>query len=251
MGWFTALFITYAVCRGFRVSFPPDRRMALGAKREFIVDGNHLTNLISIDVNTTADDEFTPGLIIHGNFEALDEALRINDSIARNPTLSFDTPRFLTAYVETAFPLAFLVSNQTANTTLNLALDDARRFFELHKCPEGFYRRNGIYDLPQISAMFTKVFDWLCCAYQKQVNMTAQMYPDPTPDLEAAIKANLTLGEPECRQLSHMGSEKDEVGATDEVTLWLILWTNMMVGKSRAAAHEDGPEPTLTTTSQT
>ena len=35
----------------------------------FVVDGNHLTNLMSIGANTTADNELTPGLNIHGNFE--------------------------------------------------------------------------------------------------------------------------------------------------------------------------------------
>jgi hypothetical protein len=38
-------------------------------KQAFVVDGNHLTNLMSIGANTTADDELTPGLSIHGNFE--------------------------------------------------------------------------------------------------------------------------------------------------------------------------------------
>ena len=41
----------------------------LGTEQAFVVDGNHLTNLMSIGANTTADDELTPGLNIHGNFE--------------------------------------------------------------------------------------------------------------------------------------------------------------------------------------
>ena len=88
---------------------------------------------------------------------SLQKAQRINDSIARNPTFSFDTPRFLTAYAETTFPLAFFVSNQTANTTLNVTLDNARSFFQDHKYPDGFYRRQGPYDFDQVSVMFSKV----------------------------------------------------------------------------------------------
>ena len=89
---------------------------------------------------------------------ALQKYLRINDSIARNPTFSFDTPRFLTAYAETTFPLAFFVSNQTANTTMNATLDNARSFFDLHKYPDGFYRRQGTYDFTQVGIMFDKIF---------------------------------------------------------------------------------------------
>jgi hypothetical protein len=88
---------------------------------------------------------------------ALQKALRINDSIARNPTFWFDTPRYLTAYAEATFPLAFFVSNQTANTTLNATLDDARSFFEQHKYPDGFYRRQAPYDFSEAITMFGKI----------------------------------------------------------------------------------------------
>ncbi|KAF8554620.1 heme-thiolate peroxidase [Imleria badia] len=255
MGWNLAAFITYGA---------------------FIVDGNHLTNLMTIGANTTADDELTPGINIHGNFEgdvsttrgdyyfgnnysfnetlfeqlvnaanlvgggfitiesaSLQKAQRINDSIAHNPTFSFDTPRYLTAYAETTFPLAFFVSNQTANTTLNTSLDNARSFFQTHKYPDGFYRRQAPYDFPEVSTMFGKIFDLvgvlpgrnegvgnfvvnpedngsLCYAYQRQVNLTGQLYPNPTSELETAIKANLisfyqTLEDPTCEQLFPFG----------------------------------------------
>ena len=90
---------------------------------------------------------------------SLQKAMRINDSIAQNPTFSFGTPRYLTAYAETTFPLAFFVSNQTANTTLNATLDDARSFFEQHKYPDGFYRRQAPYDFAEVRAMFRKIFN--------------------------------------------------------------------------------------------
>ncbi|KAN0092965.1 heme-thiolate peroxidase [Tylopilus felleus] len=255
MGWNLASFITYGA---------------------FVVDGNHLTNLMSIGANTTADDELTPGLNIHGNFEgdvsttrgdyyfgdnysfnetlfeqleyaanlvgggyitvesaALDKVLRINDSITRNPTFSFDTPRYLTAYAETTFPLAFFVSNQTANTTLNATIDNARSFFDYHMYPDGFNRRQGPYDFPQVSTMFDMIFELVgfppgrnegagnfvpnpeddgstCYAYHRQLNLTAQLYPNPTPELETAIKANFvtfykTLEDPTCEQIFPYG----------------------------------------------
>ncbi|KAG8215653.1 heme-thiolate peroxidase [Butyriboletus roseoflavus] len=247
MGWNLASFVTYGA---------------------FVVDGNHLTNLMSIGANTTADGQLTPGLNIHGNFEgdasttrgdyyfgnnysfnetlfdelvyaanlvgdgmitvesaSLQKYLRINDSIARNPTFSFDTPRYLTAYAETTFPLAFFVSNQTLNTTMNVTLDDARSFFEVHKYPEGFYRRQAPYDFTEVNTMFNTIFGLVgvspgrnegvgnyvsCYAYQRQVNLTAEMYPNPTSELEAAIKANLvtfyqTVGDPSCGQLFPFG----------------------------------------------
>ena len=90
---------------------------------------------------------------------SLQKAQRINDSIARNPTFSFDTPRFLTAYAETTFPLAFFVSNQTANTTLGVTLDNARSFFQDHKYPDGFYRRQAPYDFNEVSVLLNMVFD--------------------------------------------------------------------------------------------
>jgi len=255
MGWNLASFVTYGA---------------------FVVDGNHLTNLMSIGANTTARDELTPGLNIHGNFEgdvsttrgdfyfgdnysfnetlfdqleyaanlvgdgfitvesvSLQKALRINDSIARNPTFWFETPRYLTAYAETTFPLAFFVSNQTANTTLNATLDNARSFFDQHQYPEGFYRRQAPYDFDEVSTMFGKIFNLVgvppghnegvgnfvvnpddpgttCYAYHVQVNLTAKLYPDPTSDLETAIKANLVtlyqaLEDPTCEQLFPFG----------------------------------------------
>ncbi|KAF8126904.1 heme-thiolate peroxidase [Boletus edulis] len=242
----------------------------------FIVDGNQLTNLMSIGANTTTDNAFTPGITTHGNFEgdasttrgdfyfgnnfsfnetlfdqleyaanlvgngfitvesaAMQKGLRINDSIARNPTFSFDTPRYLTAYAEATFPLAFFVSGQTVNTTDNLTLSNARSFFDLHKYPDGFYRRQGPYDFPQVSAVFGEVFNLIqvppganqgagnfvpnpqddgtvCYAYHRQLNLTTELYPNPTPELKAAIKTNLltfyqTLQDPTCEQIFPYG----------------------------------------------
>ena len=71
MGWSLAAFVTYGVCHRYLVipSSLLTSGWRLGIKQAFVVDGNHLTNLMSIGANTTADDELTPGLDIHGNFE--------------------------------------------------------------------------------------------------------------------------------------------------------------------------------------
>ncbi|KAG9314990.1 heme-thiolate peroxidase [Chiua virens] len=265
--------IITAVQEGFNMAYDVATFLTYAA---FVVDGNQLTNLMSIGANTTADFELTPGLNIHGNFEGdasttredfyfgnnwsfnetlfdqlvdaanlvgdgyitvesaiLQKAQRINNSIATNPTFWFESPRFLTAYAETTFPLAFFVNNQTANMTLNLAVDDARSFFDYHKYPDGFWRRQSPYTPSDFYTLYNEAFEaihvypgyndgvnnyvvdpndpaTLCYAYQKQANLTGELYPNPTPELEAAIKANLvtfyeTLGEPTCEQMFPFG----------------------------------------------
>ena len=84
---------------------------------------------------------------------------RILDSIARNPNFTFVTPRYLTAYAETTFPLAFFVTNQTSDTSLTLGLDDARSFFQTHKFPDNFFRRNGSYDFPELDPLVLEIFE--------------------------------------------------------------------------------------------
>ncbi|KAI9574311.1 hypothetical protein HD554DRAFT_2165803 [Boletus coccyginus] len=64
----------------------------------------------------------------------LQNALRTNDSTARKPTSSFDTPATW-LHMPKRPPLAFVVSNNMTNTTPDL-LGDARSFFEMYKHPE-------------------------------------------------------------------------------------------------------------------
>ncbi|KAE9403801.1 hypothetical protein BT96DRAFT_990011 [Gymnopus androsaceus JB14] len=256
-------------------------------KKAFLVDGNHLTNLMSIGQKTpeTGPDAPAPaiigGLNTHGAFEGdssttrddfalgsnflFNETLfdqlsqaaidfgsngmldipsaavhrhnRILDSIARNPNFTFVTPRYLTAYAETTFPLAFFVTSQTSDTSLTLDLDVARSFFQTHKFPDNFYRRNGSYGLAEASVIIGEVFapfpvlpgnnegvgnyvvdpedpgftgHGTCYAYYKQSNLTVALYPDPTDELRAAIAQNLAnfysaLGDPTCEQVFPFG----------------------------------------------
>lgn len=90
---------------------------------------------------------------------ALDRALRVNDSIARNPQFAYETPRILGATAESAFMIAMFRSNQTPHTTLPLTLDEARHFFDLHRLPEGFHRRQAPFDFPQIEALTYTIID--------------------------------------------------------------------------------------------
>ncbi|KAG6373765.1 hypothetical protein JVT61DRAFT_5907 [Boletus reticuloceps] len=133
---------------------------------------------------------------------ALNRRRRIDDSVARNPVFSFETPRFLGAIAESGFALAMFVHNQTEDSTKSLALNDAWSFFNLHMYPEGFYRRQGPYEFPHVKSLTYKLVDMVgwrpghnegeydyvvnpedpatfCYFYQKQVNLTAQLYPDP------------------------------------------------------------------------
>ncbi|KAE9396118.1 Cloroperoxidase [Gymnopus androsaceus JB14] len=261
MGWDLAAFVTYAA---------------------FVVDGNHLTNLLSIGEKTpeTGPDAPAPaiigGLNTHGAFEGdasttrddfalgnnflFNETLfdqvsissgdrlwvngtlditsaavhrhnRILDSMARNPNFTFTTPRYLTAYAETTFPLAFFVSHQKSDTSLSLGLDDARSFLQNNKFPDGFYRRNGSYGLTEVFAPFPDVLPGknegvgnyvvdpedpgfngggLCYAYYKQSNLTLAMYPDPTDELRTALQQNMAsfysaLGDPTCEEVFPFG----------------------------------------------
>lgn len=78
--------------------------------------------------------------------------------MARNPEFSFVSPRFLAAYGEATFPLAFFVSNQTSDTAFSLGLDDARSFFQNSKFPDNFWRRDGAYDVSQLIELGGQVY---------------------------------------------------------------------------------------------
>ena len=88
---------------------------------------------------------------------ALHKSLRINDSMSRNPSFTFDYTRFTTAFTEATIPLALFVSNQTVNSTVNGTLDAAQSFFDYHRFPEGFYRRQAPYGFDQLGVIFDEI----------------------------------------------------------------------------------------------
>ena len=231
-----------------------------------VVDGNHLTNLMSIGDKSSATGADPPapatvgGLDKHGTFEgdasttrgdayfgdnhSFNETLfqvlvskskqygggqynrsaaaevryaRLQDSMARNPSFEFLTPRFYTAYAESIFPYAFFVDGRSGNNG-SLDLTVARGFFQGAQFPSGFYRRGGAYGLGSIGGDIDRLMQahpvkpgyntaagqyvldkndpsltqGSCGIYVKHTNVTVpSLYPNPTGDLRTAIKANL------------------------------------------------------------
>ncbi|KAF9453302.1 Cloroperoxidase [Macrolepiota fuliginosa MF-IS2] len=158
---------------------------------------------------------------------------RIQDSIATNPTFSFVSPRYFTAYGEAAFPVNFFIDGRQGDGQLDLKV--ARGFFQDMRMPDDFYRasrpmsgdgvdiianthpvppgRNvgGVnnYVPDPTSANFTTG----CLAYQNFVNQTVRgLYPNPTGALIIALNTNLDffydgLGDATCQQVFPYGRD--------------------------------------------
>ncbi|KAF9552972.1 aromatic peroxygenase precursor [Agrocybe pediades] len=156
----------------------------------FLVDGNVVTNLLSIGgktsftgpnppapatvggLNTHAvfegDASMTRGDFFFGDNHDFNETLfdqfvdfsnrfgagkynltvaaklraqRIQQSIATNPTFSFVSPRYFTAYAESTFPINFFVDGRRNDGQLDMTT--ARGFFQNSSMPDGFFRANG------------------------------------------------------------------------------------------------------------
>ncbi|TFK34379.1 Chloroperoxidase [Crucibulum laeve] len=136
---------------------------------------------------------------------------RIQDSIATNPTFSFVSPRYFTAYAESTFPINFFVDGRQADGQLDLTV--ARGFFQNSRMPDDFHRANrsmgadgldvvaaahpiepgsnhgvGNYVLDPTSADFNS----FCLLYTNFVNQTIRsLYPAPTGVLRTALNTNL------------------------------------------------------------
>ncbi|KAE9399088.1 hypothetical protein BT96DRAFT_976037 [Gymnopus androsaceus JB14] len=152
----------------------------------FVVDGNHLTNLMSIGAKDSRNWSrcartryywrLERSRRIRGSLKrrsilgrngtlditsaAVHRHNRILDSMARNPNFTFVTPRYLTAYAETTFLLHSLLATRHSNSSMTLNLDDARSFFQTHKYPDNFFRRNGSYGFTELGELVTEVFDF-------------------------------------------------------------------------------------------
>lgn len=141
---------------------------------------------------------------------------RIQDSIATNPNFSFVSPRYITAYAETIFPILFFVDGRVSDGQLDL--DVARGFYQNSQMPEGFFRANksngfngdlgvgmhqvfqahpilpgrndgvGNYVLDPTSAKISET----CLLYTNFANQTVRsLYPNPTGHLRTSLNANL------------------------------------------------------------
>jgi hypothetical protein len=246
----------------------------------FLVDGNPITNLMSIGGKSsrTGEDPPTPaivgGLNTHAVFEGdasmtradfafgdnhsfnqtlWDEFVdfsnrfgagkynltvaaelrfrRIQDSIATNPTFSFVSPRFFTAYAESVFPINFFIDGR--QTDRQLDLDAALGFFRDMRMPDGFFRPSkpmGADDLDKVAAAHpispgrnvngvntytpdptSADFSTPCLLYVNFVNQTIRgLYPNPTGVLKDALNRNLDflyefIANPLCPQVFPWG----------------------------------------------
>jgi len=155
---------------------------------------------------------------------------RIQDSMARNPTFDFTTPRYFTAYAESAFPYRFFVDGRNQSGQLDLTV--ARSFFQNGQFPPDFHRRNGSFGGDDISNDIADIFSahpiapghnegagnytldpedpgfaGICYLYTKHVNVTVRsLYPNPTGGLRTALKENLvtfynSIGNSSCPQV--------------------------------------------------
>ncbi|KIJ34119.1 hypothetical protein M422DRAFT_263767 [Sphaerobolus stellatus SS14] len=130
----------------------------------FIVDGNPLTGLFSIGRKTPLIGPDLPSLlssvdsthmhssklvkssndfgggILNITSAAAFRVQRVQESIATNPKFTFNAPRYVGAYSETAFPPVFWVDGRKADH--HLSLDVALGFFEDGRMPNGFFRTN-------------------------------------------------------------------------------------------------------------
>ena len=83
----------------------------------------------------------------------LDRAMRVNYSIANNPEFFYETPRIVGATAESGFMLAMFASNQTADTSIPVTVEEATYFFDLHMFPDNFYRRQAPYEFPIVQSL--------------------------------------------------------------------------------------------------
>ncbi|KZV98543.1 aromatic peroxygenase precursor [Exidia glandulosa HHB12029] len=259
--------IVTAVQNGYNMEW---KRAVLVTYAAFLVNGNHLTNLLSLGGMSWLTGHAPPppalasGLNTHGTFEgdasltrsdaflgdnhSFNETLfqqlvdisnkvgggkynasaaaevrfqRVQDSIARNPTFNFANPRFNTAFVEAVFPIVFFIDGRLrAAGETGLDLKVMRGFFEDHRMPKDFHRRGTVssasdseLDFVQAAHDYIPGFnngsarvvnnfvadpnfmgtqtELVCALYEKFVNSTVALYPNPHGELRKALNQNL------------------------------------------------------------
>ncbi|KAF9522859.1 heme-thiolate peroxidase [Crepidotus variabilis] len=159
---------------------------------------------------------------------------RIQESIATNPTFSFVSPRFFTAFAESVFPVRFFVDGRQDDGQLDM--DTAVGFFRDSRMPNGFFRPNGpqggsgaidIFNAYPIKPGYNNGtvnsytfdptsadFSTSCLLYYNFVNQTIKsLYPEPKGVLLQALNKNLDYfyaglgGEPSgCAQVFPWGT---------------------------------------------
>ncbi|KAF8869951.1 heme-thiolate peroxidase [Gymnopilus junonius] len=182
-------------------------------RADFFFGDNHDFNETLFDEMVKFTNKFGAGkynLTVAGEFRWQ----RIQDSIATNPTMSFVSPRYYTAYAESVFPLNFFIDGRQTDGQLDMTV--ARGFFQNSRMPDDFFRANGTrstegfddvvaahpiqpgrnvdrvnnYVLDPTSADFSD--SGFCLLYTNFVNQTVRsLYPTPTGALRSALNKNL------------------------------------------------------------
>lgn len=156
---------------------------------------------------------------------------RIQDSIATNPTFSFVSPRYFTAYAESLFPVHFFIDGRQKDGQLDL--DVALGFFRDMRFPDGFFRSDGPQAADGLAAVAaahpvppggnqgklnsytpdpnSATLSNTCKLYVDFVNdIIKGLYPAPKGVLRDALNRNLNflyefIGSPTCPQIFPYG----------------------------------------------
>ncbi|PPQ67339.1 hypothetical protein CVT26_007260 [Gymnopilus dilepis] len=201
-------------------------------RADFFFGDNHDFNETLFDEMTKFANKFGAGkynLTVAGEFRWQ----RIQDSIATNPTMSFVSPRYFTAYAESVFPLNFFIDGRQTDGQLDMTV--ARGFFQNSKMPDGFFRANGTRSadgIDQVAAAHpiepgknvngvntytvdptSADFNSFCLLYTNFVNQTVRsLYPNPTGALRKALNKNLDfffqgINDDGCTQIFPFGKD--------------------------------------------
>ncbi|PPQ79670.1 hypothetical protein CVT25_003244 [Psilocybe cyanescens] len=207
--------------------FEGDASMTRG---DFFFGDNHDFNETLFDQFVDFSNRFGAGnynLTVAGELRAQ----RIQQSIATNPTFSFVSPRFFTAFAESTFPINFFVDGRRNDGQLDMTT--ARGFFQNSRMPDGFFRHNGTVGADGIDQVFlahpiapggnvngvntytpdptSADFNTFCLLYTNFVNQTIKgLYPNPTGVLRQALNINLNflfqgVGDSGCTQVFPYG----------------------------------------------
>ncbi|KAH9479671.1 Aromatic peroxygenase [Psilocybe cubensis] len=182
-------------------------------RADFFFGDNHDFNETLFDQFVDFSNRFGAGnynLTVAGKLRAQ----RIQQSIETNPTFSFVSPRFFTAFAESTFPVNFFVDGRRNDGQLDMTT--ARGFFQNSQMPDGFFRHNGSVGADGIDQVFlaspiapganvngvntytpdptSADFNHFCLLYVNFVNQTIKgLYPNPTGVLRQALNTNLNF----------------------------------------------------------
>ncbi|KAH7104010.1 heme-thiolate peroxidase [Auriculariales sp. MPI-PUGE-AT-0066] len=157
-----------------------------------------------------------------------------------NPTFTFDVPRYVTAYAETTFPLAYFNDGRRERQGLAADCRQMRSFYEYGRMPEGFHRREGSAGMTEVANLITEFkklnrlkagrniglgnfveaypevqglvdADGNCAMYRYFISTTLDLYPNPTGILLESLRQNAhnmyvpLTGDPLCPELFPYG----------------------------------------------